>query len=159
MFELLGCEITRNARGISSCTRAERERRLDSKEPLSGLTLAHPVPRDSLCSQTENYMESLRAGWATNLVPRVVTFHALRLCPPLDISGHKLRLKRGACARSYLGKKDSFNLFLSKRRKCNISRNLFFTLQPGILSSDFECCSKGLVSNCSFHLRGLIHGS
>ena len=61
MFELLGCEITRNARGISSCTRAERERRLDSKEPLSGLTLAHPFPRDSLCSQTENYMESLRA--------------------------------------------------------------------------------------------------
>ena len=61
MFELLGCEITRNARGISSCTRAERERRLDSKEPLSGLTLAHPFPRDSRCSQTENYMESLRA--------------------------------------------------------------------------------------------------
>ena len=151
MFELLGCEITRNARGISSCTRAERERRLDSKEPLSGLTLAHPFPRDSLCSQTQKYMESLRAV-------RPPT-SSLRLCPPLDISGHKLRLKRGACSRSYLGKKDSFNLLLSKRRKCNISRNLFFTLQPGILSSDFECCSKGLVSNCSFHLGGLIHGS
>lgn len=125
MFELLGCEITRNARGISSCTGAERERRLDSKEPLSGLTLAHPFPRDSLCSQTENYMESLRAVRPPTSSLEMLLFMPYGFAPPLDISGHKLRLKRGACSRSYLGKKDSFNLFLSKRRKCNISRNLF----------------------------------